>query len=582
MPLDANPNPADPPPLSERINKVLAEIKTVFQQGVEHPKFEFKRSASPTREDLDDRLDFIKFLQGVANCDLNEERYIVIGADPKDGQFYSVTNADDFDGARIFPVLIKYLEPLPKIEIFNNLKTEEGQVIVVIIINAEQSQPIMVKTEGKKEGGKTKLQVGDIWVKSGTGLKLASRADIDQMYRKRMEDEAESRARQRFKHFNDISGQPPAGKANTAMPVRELLVGPPEDFRRFAEELIATNDRIRYQILLELAREPLVQAWNRNIEVSANSIQSDAPDPNNQFFRDEFLPATQAIVTLALLLVKFDVHPEWFPSLIDVLVEGFEESRRHNRGGSVYSVRRSDTLQWWRPGFEIYVCLHAIAIYIVLRKRAKYLPTILQGFVTPLDLDNYPAPKSPILFWPFNVSPIAEPELQRGRAPYYWNHRISSWSSYFGGYEKYLSASCQLEFILEFNSWLCQNPLNDNAVAGYLKTAIKDQNLGYNPDLFAYSLQETAPIANQFYEDISTKRFPDPQYEIVPKLIELTFDKKSDPLSVLGAFLWHLLGWQSSWMLSNRRFPYHFNYEGRLAELVAKQKAIEEKKRTQG
>lgn len=37
------------------------------------------------------------------------------------------------------------------------------------------------------------------------------------------------------------------------------------------------------------------------------------------------------------------------------------------------------------------------------------------------------------------------------------------------------------------------------------------------------------------------------------------------------------VGWQSSWMLSNSRFPFHFYYEGRLGELVTKQKAIDEK-----
>jgi hypothetical protein len=225
----------------------------------------------------------------------------------------------------------------------------------------------------------------------------------------------------------------------------------------------------------ELVREPLVQGWNRNVEATVNSIQADQPDPNNRFFRDEFLPATQAIVTLGLLLVKFDVHPEWFQPLIDVLIEGFEESRRHNRGGSAYSPRPNDTLPWWQPGFEIYMSLHAIATYAVFRRCLKYLPVVSRRFVVPLDIDNYPTPQTPILFWPFTSSPISESEFSRGRAPYYWKERISVWSSYFGSYEQYLSASCQLEFILEFNSWLGTNPLNDNAVAGYLKNRTQGQ-----------------------------------------------------------------------------------------------------------
>lgn len=39
--------------------------------------------------------------------------------------------------------------------------------------------------------GKIRLQWGDIWVKKGTVLQLASRADLDAMNRLRMEEEAE-------------------------------------------------------------------------------------------------------------------------------------------------------------------------------------------------------------------------------------------------------------------------------------------------------------------------------------------------------------------------------------------------------
>jgi hypothetical protein len=60
-----------------------------------------------------------------------------------------------------------------------------------------------------KTDGKIRLQVGEIWIKKGTALQLATRADFDLMYRQRMEEEeAEERARKRFKHFTEISGVP--------------------------------------------------------------------------------------------------------------------------------------------------------------------------------------------------------------------------------------------------------------------------------------------------------------------------------------------------------------------------------------
>lgn len=188
-----------------------------------------RRGASTVRIQaygLDDRLDLIKLLQGVANSEVAGERYIVIGADPRERKFYPVSNAAEFDPARVNSVLTKYLDPLPAYELFNNLVSNNQSPIVVFILAPTQPRPIVVKTEGKKPDGKIRLQIGEIWVKKGTALQLATRTDIDAMYRQRMEEEAEHRARKRFKHFTEVSGPPPVHLSSpTRMPVRELLLG---------------------------------------------------------------------------------------------------------------------------------------------------------------------------------------------------------------------------------------------------------------------------------------------------------------------------------------------------------------------
>ena len=295
---EPNDRQGTPPALSERLQKCLVEIQTLVRQGVEHPRFEFKRTASIAREDLEDRLDFIKFLQGVANSETSEERYVVIGADSNEKQFYAVENAAEFDLARVLPVLAKYLDPVPNIEVFNNLQMEDGKPLVVFIFDAVQPRPIMVKTEGKKADGKTRLQVGDIWIKKGTALQLISRADLDLMYRQRMEEEAEDRARKRFKHFAEISGSSQfSGPIPTRLPVRELLVGPSPDFRRFVEELLAANDQARFSMLIELIRESLVEGWiKHNIRQPFPQDLQEYATTLSDFFRDEFLPSTQALV----------------------------------------------------------------------------------------------------------------------------------------------------------------------------------------------------------------------------------------------------------------------------------------------
>jgi hypothetical protein len=102
--------PSNQGTLSERVEGFRREIQSLIVHGVEHPRFEFKRSASIAHENLDDRLDFIKFVQGVANADIAGERCIIVGGDPKEKQFYPVLNTAEFDHATVLPVLAKYLD----------------------------------------------------------------------------------------------------------------------------------------------------------------------------------------------------------------------------------------------------------------------------------------------------------------------------------------------------------------------------------------------------------------------------------------------------------------------------------------
>jgi hypothetical protein len=187
MPDDPSGMERASPELSKRLQTLLSEIQSLVNQGVEHSRYEFKRSASLSRDDFDDRLDFIKLVQGVANCESSLERYVVIGGDPEEKQFYPVTNADEFDPARITPILEKYFDPVPNLEVFNHLQTDSGNPLVIVVFSPVQNRPIVIKTEGKKQDGKTRLQVGDIWIKKGTGLHLATRDDLDLMYHQRME-----------------------------------------------------------------------------------------------------------------------------------------------------------------------------------------------------------------------------------------------------------------------------------------------------------------------------------------------------------------------------------------------------------
>src|SRR5438874_3744294 len=168
-------------PLSERFDGYRAEIQKIVERGIEHPKYELKRALTVAKENLADRLDFIKLIQGVANAHIAEERFIVIGADQKERKFYNVTNVQEFDQADLSQIITKYLDPVPRLEVFNNIQADGGESYVLIVLNANQPRPIVAITEGKSEK-KIHFSVGNIWIKKDTSLQPATRADIDQMY----------------------------------------------------------------------------------------------------------------------------------------------------------------------------------------------------------------------------------------------------------------------------------------------------------------------------------------------------------------------------------------------------------------
>ncbi len=562
--------------MTKRVEQYRQEVQSLVKQGVEHPRFEFKRTCSILRDNLDDRLDFIKLLQGVANAEIAGERCITIGADPKEKLFYPVSNTEEFDPATVSGVVTKYLDPPPRFQVFNNLLTDDGQPFVLLVLDANQPRPIVVKTEGQRPDGKIRLQVGEIWIKKGTALQTASRADLDLMYRQRTEEEAEDRARKRFKHFGELSGvSHPFGPLPTRLPVRELLMGPTPELQRFTEELIAANDYPRFRMLLELARESLVQGWD-DLSMRGPGIP---PDPKeyvsevNGFFRDEFLPSLQSVVTLGLLVVKYDSEVSWLLAVVETLLETFEASRGLQRLKSGHVIQQPDSLPWWRPALEVYVAIRCLATYALSRNRPRFLGPILPQFVARIAIDDRQTPKTPVLFWPL-PDLHSGGQLNDGRSPFYWKERISTaWGEYFGTYEKFLGPACELEFLLELNSYLGTDAIKEPKIKQWLEIGSRGTSYRYQPDLYAYDLHWTVPMAERCYDLIAADK-PFPQYLAVePKLFALAFKEKNSEqrLLIYGGFLYHLKVWQQEVMFQGfGRWAFMYDWDGRLGDLVQK------------
>jgi hypothetical protein len=165
-------------------------------------------------------------------------------------------------------------------------------------------------------------------------------------------------------------------------------------------------------------------------------------------------------------------------------------------------------------------------------------------------------------------------ELMQGRSAFFWKERIStSWGAYFGTYEKYIAAACQLELLLEFNSYL-GNSVNENELKKWLDANAGDLNFYYVPDLFSNSLELTVPMAERCYDVVAAQDKSSPsQYEIAPFLFAVVFGSKNlDQRQIIyGGFLDKTKAWQSQTMMQQfQRFPFMFTWQGRLGSFVKK------------
>lgn len=136
--------------------------------------------------------------------------------------------------------------------------------------------------------------------------------------------------------------------------------------------------------------------------------------------------------------------------------------------------------------------------------------------------------------------------MRGGRNRVLWSERIQeAWPSYFGTAENFLAAASQLEFILEFNSYVFVT-VKDPEIEKF-KHTLRNRDFDYMPDFWAARLDDTVPIAERFYDILLTGEIP-PQLAIEKTAMDLLFRGRPprDKLTFLGGFLAHLTSWQAT------------------------------------
>ena len=558
--------------LAERFDQYRVDVQQIVTRGIEHPRYELKRSATISRDNLADRLDFIKLIQGLANAHIAGERLIVVGADQQERKFYDVANTDEFDPARLSQVISKYLDPQPRTEVFNSIQADGGESYVLIVFSPDQPRPIVAVSEGKSEM-RIHFRLGDIWIKKDTSLQLATRTDLDAMYegyiRRRVDEEAENRARRRFEHLREEFGPALATQSVRSAPSSELLVGARERLWRFAADAISAGDITRFKMLLEMARQPLVEKWDCH-QVGGPGLPQDIETWLNElsaFYRDEFIPALESVVDLGLQVIKYDASAEWVGLVMVQLIETFEASRLLERLKSGRLASKPNAVAFAKPAYEVYIGARALATYAVLRRRFRFLKEVLPRFVRVFTGDNLSKAYVPLVFWPFSGL-LGLPDMREGRNQTFWNERIhGAWGVYFGTFEKFLAAASQLEFILEFNSYVFEG---EHPEAEKIQRKLGTKDFAYLPDFWTNRLDPTVPIAEHFYDALDAGSGFPPEFAIEKQAIDLVLQgrDREHRLLFLGGFLAHLRSWQSTAMMQQNRFPFMFQWEGRLKGIV--------------
>lgn len=558
--------------LAERFDRYRVAVQQVVERGIEHSSYELKRTVTISKDNLADRLDFVKLIQGLANAHIAEERFVVIGADQKERKFYNVANADDFDPATLSQIIAKYLDPPPRLEVFNNIRADGGESYVLIVVGPEQPRPIIAITEGKSDK-RVHFNVGNIWIKKDTSLQFATRADLDQMYetyiKRRVDEEAETRARRRFEHFREQFGSALVlPTATVSMPSSDLIVGDKGRLTKFVEATISSGNSTNFKMFLEMTRERLIEKWNpleslRTLDVETWNTK------RTEVYQDEFVPALDSTVDLGLQIIKYNASSEWFGLVLNELREVFEACRRVDRQVANIISMKAGTPSFARPAYDVYVAIRTLASYAVMRERFHFLKEILPHYTRFVTPDGWSQVSVPLLFWPFSGVAGLPDMRQGGRNQSFWEARVhGSWGHFFGSEDNFLSAASQLEFILEFNSYIFEG-VNIPQVKK-LQANLGDTYFGYLPDFWTRRLDPILPMAERFYDAFNrTDDFP-PEFAVEKKAMDLIFKGKTaqERLLFLGCFLAHLRSWQAKVMMEQNRFPFMFEWQGRLKAIV--------------
>ena len=568
-------DPSGTPSPIEQFERYRSVAEGLVLRGMENESCELKRARSIGKSDPAGRLEFVKRAQAIAKSHAKTERFIIIGADQQNKCFCDVENAEYFDTADLAKTFSKYMEPAPRFVSYNNMIASTGERFVLIVFEAVQPRPIMMHTEGTSS--KPHFRPGDIWIRDKTDTRPATKTDLDQMYEPRIDQEASRRARLAFDHLRDQLGPSVLSQAVLATPVPELLIGGRARLQRFAEAKIARNQRTRFTMLLEMARETLIEKWVTLMnDKESGAADSDEEEALLTFYNDEYRPTLESTVDLGNDLIKYDGKCAWFASVSSLLIEAFVTT-----AGFVHhwyrGQRTENALPIHQPAFDVYIGIRVLATYAVARQRYRFLQAILPRLVQPLSSQRKSPVLQPIAFWPFERGVDLPEAAISGRNPMLWANGVqSSWGELFRSEEHFLTAAAQLELLLEFDSHALMQH-NIPLVRDFAR-AHGERLYVYAPDFWNQSLSPAAPMAEYLFASLMDDPGAMAKLAVEPRLARELFTGMTADQRLLyfGEFLDRLCRWQDNAMMQQRRSSFYFSWPPHI------QNAVDAYRRSQG
>lgn len=293
----------------------------------------------------------------------------------------------------------------------------------------------------------------------------------------------------------------------------------------------------------------------------------------DDFRTNQFLPALDSTVELGLLGIKYNVGSDLLELVVEPVVEGFEACRELARFQR-YRGAKDDRFPnaWWQPAFDIYCGIRTLATYAVLRRRLPFLHAILRCVVTRIAASQTSRETEvPIVLWPFSGVSFDFGAINQSRSQYFWKHRIASaWGTYFGNQEKFISATEQLELLLEFNSYLGTNQMQDPTLARSLAEGDHAQiAFEYPPDLYSRDLGTTVPMAQTLYDFLASDNGLPEYLALDPRLRSFVNGRpKPQRFELYGEFLHRTKAWQSEARGSSGAWGFMWDWPGRLKTIA--------------